>query len=422
MQLYKRPAQPQTFPPSWETARQKAERLIEARLKKLGKAVPKDPKKRARGTKKKGPATKVFPELWKEYKSLFAYAQFDKCGFCESSVLKTSYGDVEHYRPKSEVSQLPDDPEAFGRQREASATVKARQVTLVCQTGYYWLAYDWSNYLLACSNCNAIFKGTLFPVKENPRAVPPLKTHPPENALLLNPFDDKDPGDHLRFTRDGFVLERTQYGRATIDTCGLYREALVKAREFAAGRAYDLARELRKPPKSQNSRLLRDCYEIGEDEAEYCGMVRSIFKDVSGISWEQVVKKYAKELATQIKSTRDREKRNRMEQDLEYMGRERIEHSAQVRRIFERTRGMKWDKLVERVIQQAPVDFLALKKDWATDQNYELHLKRKLYLMARDNPTHASALEDAYKKVCRMEWGELKAFVESRYDFLWKLP
>ncbi|HKR58454.1 MAG TPA: hypothetical protein VJS64_01875 [Pyrinomonadaceae bacterium] len=423
MQLFRRPTAPSTFPRAWETAKTKAERLIEQRLKKQGgNAAPPDRPKSGRGARKKGKTKKVFPELWRNYKALFAYAQFDKCGFCESSILTTSYGDVEHYRPKSEISQLSDDPETFGRQKEASANIKGRQVTLVSPTGYYWLAYDWSNYLLACSNCNAIFKGTLFPVKDEPRSLPPLKTQPPEKALLLNPFDEKDPADHLKFTREGFILARTLHGRATIDTCGLYREALVKAREQIARRAYDLAKELRRPRSRQNLRLLQDCYDIGKDEAEYCGMVRYIFGEIGNVTWEQLVKKRATELATRLKNTRDRERRNQMEQDLEYMGRDRFEHSLTVRKIFEKTRGIKWDQLVASVIEQSAVEFLALKKDWSLDQQYELQLKKRLYLMARDNPLHATIVQEAYEKICKMDWAALRAFVELRYDFLWKLP
>jgi len=34
-------------------------------------------------------------------------AQYDKCCYCESKFLATSYGPVEHYRPKGAVQQAP---------------------------------------------------------------------------------------------------------------------------------------------------------------------------------------------------------------------------------------------------------------------------------------------------------------------------
>ena len=47
-------------------------------------------------------------------------------------------GDVEHFRPKSAVL---DDP---------------------LHGGYWWLAYDFQNYLLSCSLCNRVRKKTRF--------------------------------------------------------------------------------------------------------------------------------------------------------------------------------------------------------------------------------------------------------------------
>jgi hypothetical protein len=107
---------------------------------------------------------------------------------------------------------------------------------------------------------------------------------------------------------------------------------------------------------------------------------------------------------------------------MEKMGRERYEHSDAVRQIFEKTCGVKWHKLVHRRMRQMAVDFLALKRDWSKNQDYELNLKKNLYLMARDNYTHAPAMKAAYEEVCRMDWDELKALVDSRFDFLQKLP
>src|SRR5260370_261267 len=117
MKLYRRPTPPHGFPTQkWETTRQAAERIIEAELKKAQSkklAATKTPSGNARKKKKE-----VFPGIWKDYKAHFAYAQFEKCGFCESSLLATSYGDVEHYRPKSGISILKESPDAQALQQE----------------------------------------------------------------------------------------------------------------------------------------------------------------------------------------------------------------------------------------------------------------------------------------------------------------
>ena len=55
----------------------------------------------------------------------------NKCAYCESSLVGGDM-DVEHYRPKGGVSEVPD------------------------HSGYYWLAYDWENLVASCSFCNRL--------------------------------------------------------------------------------------------------------------------------------------------------------------------------------------------------------------------------------------------------------------------------
>ena len=427
MKLYKRPPEPADFPKKVKKAKDKAEQLIEAQLKAKAGA-----KKSAAASAKAAPGTvektkgkkkvKIFNELWKDYKAIFAYAQFDKCGFCESNVLKTGRGDVEHYRPKSEVSVLDDDPDTRGVQYEAAAAVTGRRPKPLCPTGYYWLAYDWSNYLLSCAICNQNFKGTIFPVKDEPRSIPPLKNSPSEDALLLNPFDKKDPAKHLQLRLDGFIVAKSSYGRATIDTCGLYRDILITSRKEKALRVYDLARDLRRPAnRRENPQALSDCYDCGSDDAEHCGMVRPIIEEVSGVRWEDLVKRCAKELALQIKNARSPDKKKELDEQMEKMGRDRYEHSAEVRAIFEKTCGITWEKLILRLTAQMARDFLADKKLWENDREYEVMFKKSFYLLARDNPVYAAGIKDTYEKQSRMNWAELKALVEARFKMLWTL-
>lgn len=60
-----------------------------------------------------------------------------KCAYCESKILHIYPGDVEHFRPKSLIKYLPND--------------KIKEL----KPGYYWLAANWNNLLLACKNCNS---------------------------------------------------------------------------------------------------------------------------------------------------------------------------------------------------------------------------------------------------------------------------
>ena len=423
MQLYRRPTPPNGFPTDkWKTVSKTAEELVEAELKKLKGKKPVAAKKGRKGAAKTGKKIEVFPGIWKDFKAFFSYAQFGKCGFCESPILDTYPGDVEHYRPKSAISALRDDvDDALGQQQEALAGVTGRLTELVSSTGYYWLAYDWKNYLLACSICNGL-KGTIFPVKDNPRIVPPLRDNSTEHALLLNPYDKKVPASHLKFQPNGFVQSKTLYGRATIETCGLYREQLRKSRLDIALRAYELGRDLKRPVNKRDRHVLRDCYDLGADDARHCGMVRSILEEVTATSWKMLVMQYAEELALESKRTRNAETKKEIDRRLEKMGRERFEYSSEVREIFEKVRGISWGKLIERHAQQFASDFMACKKDWQKDADYQLSWKLDFYMLARDNLSHVAIVKEAYEKKSRMDWNELKAEVEAKYKFLWKLP
>jgi uncharacterized protein (TIGR02646 family) len=56
-----------------------------------------------------------------------------KCAYCESDVVTTSAIDKEHFRPKASIKN---------------------KITKKSVRGYYWLAADWDNLLLACAHCN----------------------------------------------------------------------------------------------------------------------------------------------------------------------------------------------------------------------------------------------------------------------------
>lgn len=129
-----------------------------------------------------------------------------KCAFCEATIPRP-YADahVEHWRPKGSV-----------RQARADAAVAP---------GYYWLAYDWDNLLLACLFCNRDNKSTIFPL-EDPAARALNHNHDlaGEVPLLLKPDDGSDPRDHIEFVeelpkpRNGSVR-----GETTIRVLGLDR-------------------------------------------------------------------------------------------------------------------------------------------------------------------------------------------------------
>lgn len=231
----------------------------------------------------------VFAEVWGKFKDAISAAQHRKCGFCEQMTVGVTFGDVEHFSPKSEVKALDDDPATWGRERPNLATVVGRTTVPLSEIGYWWRAYSWDNYLLACTVCNQQWKMAIFPVQEQPRGLPPADQIT-ETPLLLNPFFGPHPKDHLEFGRMGEVKARngSRMGFETIRTCGLDRPSLWEARKLVARRTHRRIDDLSQIVGSEFDRVLRDIYEDGDEAAPHCGMVRAIYEQRTGTSWDDL--------------------------------------------------------------------------------------------------------------------------------------
>ncbi|MCK5537090.1 MAG: hypothetical protein KAI79_09695 [Bacteroidales bacterium] len=147
----------------------------------------------------------------------------NKCAFCESDTTAGAVLQVEHYRPKAKITE------------EAS------------HNGYYWLGYEWTNLLYACSSCNRA-KSTFFPIEQSGVRVynPPIKGTKldiskckidyedliNEKPLILNPEEkDFNPELHLIISPKGKIRHRTERGKITIEKCKLHRKNLALARK-----------------------------------------------------------------------------------------------------------------------------------------------------------------------------------------------
>ncbi|HSF83472.1 MAG TPA: hypothetical protein VLA49_19695 [Anaerolineales bacterium] len=273
------PPEPPDFPTSVATAKNE----IEGKIKSPGASTGSSDSKKKVSLK--------FPDLWKKYKAEFSKAQFGKCGYCEILVIVGQPGDIEHYAPKGEVWEY--NPQEPGEERPDLATVAGRKPKKLAKQGYWWLAYEWSNYLLSCIVCNQYWKGAIFPVAENVRKLPPVK-EVEETPLLLNPFRGVKPADHLSFTDFGQIEARdnSPEGLATITTCGLDRESLIRSRKGIAKSAYQLARELSEALDQENQPAIKRIFsaflDLGNQEAVHSGMVRIIFEEQCGITWDQL--------------------------------------------------------------------------------------------------------------------------------------
>jgi uncharacterized protein (TIGR02646 family) len=72
--------------------------------------------------------------------TLFEMHHNGKCCYCERKRTRKREMDVEHYRPKARVTDE------------------------LSHKGYWWLAYDWNNYLWSCKSCNEGYKINQFPL------------------------------------------------------------------------------------------------------------------------------------------------------------------------------------------------------------------------------------------------------------------
>ena len=139
-----------------------------------------------------------------EIRDLLKGLQHNKCCYCER---KTS-GQIDHFRPKGAI-----------RQSQGSRV----------HPGYYWLAYRWDNLVLACEDCN-LKKSDYFPIEDpGQRARNHVDDLDRESPLLLNPYVETDPGEHLTF--DGSACQpRTARGRMTVTLLKLNRPILQEER------------------------------------------------------------------------------------------------------------------------------------------------------------------------------------------------
>jgi hypothetical protein len=134
-------------------------------------------------------------------------AQSFKCCYCEGPFAQT-FQEVEHLRPQKGIKK----------------SVGSEQL----KPGYWWLAYDWENLLLACRACNGL-KSTVFPIEDEVnRARVPTDDLIAEGMILLNPMVDF-PNEHIFFDRE-LAKAKSLRGQITIDTVQLNREGLRKER------------------------------------------------------------------------------------------------------------------------------------------------------------------------------------------------
>jgi len=229
---------------------------------------------------------------WKTgVKEHYSKRQGRKCAYCER--LFTDYGDVEHYRPKSALFTLKQ----AGTEKDDLNNTQGRKFHKHPHTGtsdsaYWWLAYDWENYLASCGLCNQAWKNALFPIANGHQARPVKGDEHTEDALLLDPFGPMDPAQHLEFTSVGAIRARANspHGEQTIEVCGLWRASVMTSRLQQADKAHRKVNQLNDAmANGSNPRsILEDIQDLGDERWAHAGMVRIIFEQNAGWTWQQL--------------------------------------------------------------------------------------------------------------------------------------
>lgn len=198
--------------------------------------------------------------LWRHHKQ--------KCCYCERYRDPKREPDIEHFRPKAEVSE--EGPRSLG---------------------YWWLAYRWSNLFFSCRTCNQEYKKNHFPLLGGSRAVSPKDRLSEELPALIDPCSD-DPESALKYIWEtgkhpmakpiGFDSQGR--GQATIESIGLDRSTLNDQRGRAMLLLEAIAQKaitaLGTPTVTENYKndALRAILTATEADQEFAGFRRAYFR------------------------------------------------------------------------------------------------------------------------------------------------
>lgn len=202
---------------------------------------------------------------------------------------------MEHFRPKLAIWRLGRP----GIERDGLNNVKGRTFHKApdegCfDAGYWWLAYAWDNYLVACGSCNRTWKSCLFPVERARADAPQPGDEAEELPLLLDPYGEVDPALHLTFDQLGTVsaLDGSPIGQATIETLGLWRVSVQTSRREKAKETWRVLQIVEDAAAAGQDDVVRerlgDLARLGEAGTAHAGMVRCVVVQKTGLPWEEV--------------------------------------------------------------------------------------------------------------------------------------
>ena len=185
---------------------------------------------------------------WSRVKGVFITILHFKCGYCERqmTIPQLRHGgddaerwggtreyDLEHFRPKGDVTRWPTEASRVHYDFETGDTMTG---------GYRWLAHDCLNYFASCKTCNSDNKRSCFPFagQHGTNGDDVRRLNRSEQPFLVNPVGASDarPEELVGFRGvlampRGSRGHRRRRGTIIIDLFGLnLRDDLVSQRCF----------------------------------------------------------------------------------------------------------------------------------------------------------------------------------------------
>jgi uncharacterized protein (TIGR02646 family) len=218
-------------------------------------------------------------KIWAEAGKILRKIMNEKCWYCETLEIRADMP-VDHFRPKNKVHEAEK------------------------HDGYWWLAFDWTNYRFACAYCNSRHsnpdssggKADHFPLIDPDKRAwtrsDPLEDEEPE---LLDPCDALDPR-RLTFKVDGTASfgspDDERRARSSIEIYHLDEPRLTRERKaiaIAIDRKASRIKELvaKSQLTSEETKLLKemiiDIVQMSEGSKRFCTAARCYLKDFRGI-------------------------------------------------------------------------------------------------------------------------------------------
>ncbi len=214
-----------------------------------------------------------FPSHWlPEAREILWEHQNHKCCYCERVRELKRESDLEHFRPKGGVE---GDNAHFG---------------------YWWLAYEWENYLYSCKPCNQGNKKNQFPLLPGSRrATKKTDSLTNEKPVLINPYDEnEDPENYISFdwdnSNDHFVKavpisnDEDNRGYDTINIVGLNDGLLPEDRAVFLQTLEGIATKMHAGVYFGNQTIIADAKEDIKRETssvkQFAGFRRAYFRKV----------------------------------------------------------------------------------------------------------------------------------------------